>query len=289
MSNPLKALNPMRLFKKGPLVPVVRLSGIIGNVTPLRPGLTLANVAISLERAFAMAQDAVAIEVNSPGGSPVQSQLIFKRIRDLAREKSVKVYVFVEDVAASGGYWIACAGDEIYADAASILGSIGVISQGFGFVGLIDKLGVERRVYTAGEKKLSLDPFQPENPQDVAMLKHLQSVIHQEFINLVRDRRGRKVDQAGDNLFTGEFWTGRQALELGLIDGIIDLRTKMRQLYGDKVRLKLVSPERGFFRRRVPGVSSILEASLVRPAAMSIADDAISAFEARAIWARYGL
>lgn len=225
MSNPLKALNPMRLFKKGPLVPVVRLSGIIGNVTPLRPGLTLANVAISLERAFAMAQDAVAIEVNSPGGSPVQSQLIFKRIRDLAREKSVKVYVFVEDVAASGGYWIACAGDEIYADAASILGSIGVISQGFGFVGLIDKLGVERRVYTAGEKKLSLDPFQPENPQDVAMLKHLQSVIHQEFINLVRDRRGRKVDQAGDNLFTGEFWTGRQALELGLIDGIIDLRT----------------------------------------------------------------
>jgi serine protease SohB len=163
-----------------------------------------------------------------------------------------------------------------------------VIFAGFGFVDLIQKIGVERRVYTAGERKLTLDSFQPENPDDVQRIKALQTGIHKDFIDLVKDRRGRKIETAGEDLFTGEFWTGRRALELGLIDGIMDIRTKMRELFGEKVQLQLVSAERGLFRRRVPGVLSSLSASMAEPAAMSIADDAISAIEARAIWARFG-
>jgi serine protease SohB len=280
-----------RIFNKGPVVPVIRMSGVIGSVTPLRPGLSLNGVAAPLGRAFAMAKDgAVAIQINSPGGSAVQSRLIFQRIRDLAREKNVRVYIFAEDVAASGGYMIACAADEIYADPSSIVGSIGVLYSSFGLTEAIQKLGIERRVHTAGEKKMALDMFQPENPDDIARLKNIQRVIHQDFIDLVRERRGRKIEMQGDHLFTGEFWSGRQALELGLIDGIMDLRTKMRELYGDKVRLRLVSAERGLFRWRTPGVIwSALDASMARPAAMSIADDVISAVEARAIWARFGL
>jgi serine protease SohB len=278
-----------RLFKKGPIVPVVRLSGVIGAVTPLRPGLSLAGVASSLERAFAMADEAVAIQINSPGGSAVQSRLIFQRIRDLAREKNVRVYMFGEDVVASGGYMIACAGDEVYVDPSSIVGSIGVLYSSFGLVEAIHKLGIERRVHTAGEKKMALDMFQPENPDDIARLKTIQRIIHQEFIELVKSRRGRKIEAQGDNLFTGEFWSGRQALELGLVDGIMDARTKMRELYGEKVRLKLISAERGLFRRILPGVGPAFDASMARPAAMSIADDVISAIEARAIWARFGL
>jgi signal peptide peptidase SppA len=277
-----------RLFKKGPLVPVVRLSGVIGAVTPLRPGLSLSAVASTLERAFGMANGAVAIQLNSPGGSAVQSRLIFQRIRDLAREKNTRVYMFGEDVVASGGYMIACAGDEIYVDPSSIVGSIGVLYSSFGLTEAIHKLGIERRVHTAGEKKMALDMFQPENPDDIARLKTIQAIIHREFIELVKDRRGRKIESHGDNLFTGEFWSGRQALELGLVDGIMDLRTKMRELYGEKVRLRLVAAERGFLRWRIPGVSA-LDASMARPAAMSIADDVISAIEARAIWAKFGL
>jgi serine protease SohB len=285
--NPIKRLK--RVFNSRPVVPVVRLSGMIGSATPLREGLTLANVAKTLERAFSLAEEAVAIEVNSPGGSPVQSRLIFQRIRDLAREKNVRVYMFAEDVAASGGYMILCAGDEIYADVSSIVGSIGVIFAGFGFVELIDKIGVERRVHTAGERKMMLDSFQPEKPEDIARLKALQASIHEDFINLVRDRRGLKIEAADGQLFTGEFWSGRKAVELGLVDGISDVRTKMRQLYGDKVRLQLVSPERGWFRRRIPGVSSGFGTSLSDLAPRSLADDLISAIEARAIWARFGL
>ena len=278
-----------RIFNKGPVVPVVRMSGVIGAVTPLRPGLSLTGVAAPLGRAFAMAKDgAVAIQINSPGGSAVQSRMIFQRIRDLAREKNVRVYVFAEDVAASGGYMIACAADEIYADPSSIVGSIGVLYSSFGLVEAIGKLGIERRVHTAGEKKMSLDMFQPENPDDIARLKNIQRVIHKDFIDLVRERRGRKIESQGDNLFTGEFWSGRQALELGLIDGIMDLRTKMRELYGDKVRLRLVSAERGLLRWRTPGVSA-LDVLTARPTAMSLADDVISAIETRAIWARFGL
>jgi serine protease SohB len=286
MINPITSIK--RLFKRGPVVPVVRLTGVIGAGTPLRQSLSLANVATTLERAFAMADDSIAIVVNSPGGSPVQSRQIFQRIRDLAREKNVRVYMFAEDVAASGGYLILCAGDEIYADSSSILGSIGVIYAGFGFVELIHKIGVERRVHTAGEKKMMLDGFQPENPDDIARLKRIQADIHADFIALVRDRRGNRIEAAGDQLFTGEFWAGRRALELGLIDGLNDVRTKMKERYGPKVRLRLVSSERGLFRRRSPGVLSAFDASLAGLSPMSIAEDAISALEARAIWARFG-
>lgn len=277
-----------RIFNSAPVIPVVRLSGVIGAATPLREGLTLSNVATTLERAFSFAEDAIAIQVNSPGGSPVQSRLIFQRIRDLAREKNVRVYMFAEDVAASGGYMILCAGDELYADSSSVLGSIGVIYAGFGFVELIEKIGVERRVHTAGERKMMLDSFQPEKSDDIERLKSIQASIHKDFKDLVSDRRGRKIEDAEVKLFTGEFWSGRQALELGLIDGIIDVRTKMRELYGDKVQLRLVSAERGLFRRRTPGVLSVFDALVTRQLPISIADEAISAIEARAIWARFG-
>ncbi|HKJ61018.1 MAG TPA: S49 family peptidase [Hyphomicrobiales bacterium] len=282
-------MNPIRRvrnwFKRNPVIPVVRLSGVIGGGTPFRQGLSLANVAVVLDRAFDMAGEAVAIEVNSPGGSPVQSRLIFQRIRDLAKENNVRVYMFAEDVAASGGYMLLCAGDEIYADTSSIVGSIGVIAAGFGFVELINKIGVERRVYTAGEQKLTLDAFKPEDPEDVARLKAIQAEVHEDFIALVRDRRGKAIEDAGDQLFTGAFWAGRKAVELGLIDGISDIRSKMREVYGEDVGLKLIAAERGLLRRRVPGVSATL--SSLEP--KSLAEDLISALEAKAIWARYGL
>ncbi len=282
-----KKLLPGWLWESGPVVPVLRLSGTIGLVTPLRPGLSLASCASAIERAFSVSNArAVAIQINSPGGSPVQSRLIYQRIRALAKEKSLPVYAFVEDVGASGGYMLALAGDEIYADGSSILGSIGVLFAGFGFTDLIRKIGVERRVHTSGEKKMVLDSFQPENPEDVERLKKIQSIIHKDFIDLVKERRGKKIEAAGESLFTGEFWTGRQALELGLIDGIIDLRSKMRELYGDKVRLKLIGMERGLFRRRqgVGGADFGLNVSL-----SGFADELISSLEARAIWAKFGL
>ncbi len=277
-----------RLFNSAPVVPVVRLSGVIGSATPLREGLTLANAATTLERAFSLSEDAIAIQINSPGGSPVQSRLIFQRIRDLAKEKNVRVFMFAEDVAASGGYMIMCAGDELYADTSSIIGSIGVIYSGFGFVELIGKIGVERRVHTAGERKMTLDAFQPEKPEDIERLKSLQASIHEDFKGLVRDRRGRRIEAAEAQLFTGEFWSGRQALELGLIDGIMDVRTKMRELYGEKVRLQLVSAERGLFRRRSLGVLSVFDGAQFGRVTTGFADEAISAIEARAIWAKFG-
>lgn len=289
--NPFRLLIPRRWRKQGPLVTVVRLGGTIGVVTPLRPGLSLATTAVVLERAFsAKGVKAVAIQVNSPGGSAVQSMLIFKRIRALAEEKDLPVYMFAEDVAASGGYMIALAGDEIYADSSSIIGSIGVVASGFGFEKMIEKIGVDRRVYTAGERKMSLDPFRPENPDDIERLKAIQADVHETFIALVKERRGKRIRKAGDSLFTGEFWSGSQALELGLIDGITDLRTKMREMLGDKVRLKLISPERGLFRRRIRGVFAGAaggwdETGFAPP---SLADDLVSAIEARSLWSRYG-
>jgi serine protease SohB len=220
----------------------------------------------------------------------VQSRFIYERIRTLATEKSRKVFVFIEDVGASGGYLLALAGDEIYADASSIVGSIGVISGAFGFVEFINRLGIERRLYTAGEKKSTLDPFKPEDPEEVGRLKRILEIIHDEFIALVKERRGQKLAGGGHNLFTGEFWTGRQALELGLIDGIMDIRTKMRALYGEEVRLKLVSAERGLFRRRGTGVGGFhgLEQA-TNSAGGTLVRDAISALEERAMWAKYGL
>lgn len=281
--NPIKTVK--NWFGSKPTIPVVRLSGVIGGSAPFVQGLTLTNIALTLDRAFKMADEAIAIEVNSPGGSPVQSRLIFQRIRDLARENNVRVYMFAEDVAASGGYMLLCAGDEIYADSSSIVGSIGVIAAGFGFVDLIGKIGVERRVYTAGEQKQMLDAFQPEKPDDVVRLKVIQAAVHEDFIALVRERRGKAIEAAGDQLFTGAFWAGRKAHELGLIDGISDVRSKMREVYGEDVKLKLVTAERGLMRRRVPGVF----AELAGWEPKGIVQDVISALEAKAIWARYGL
>lgn len=282
---------PGRLFsRKGVTIPVVRLSGAIGAVTPLRPGLSIAECASAIHRAFSIKKaPAIALQINSPGGSPVQSRLIYERIRALAEEKNKKVYAFAEDIAASGGYMLACAADEIYADGSSLIGSIGVVSSGFGFTHLIQKIGVERRVYTAGENKFSLDPFRPEKPEEVKRLKRIQEIVHQDFVALVKESRGGRLKASDASLFTGEFWSGRQALELGLIDGIMDLRTKMRTLFGENVRLKLVSTERGLFRRKAGVGMSISGAELGVSFAKGFADDLISALEERAVWARFGL
>ena len=242
----LMQLVPARLRRGAAVVPVVRLSGVIGAVTPLRPGMSLAGVARTLERAFSMKHaKAVALVINSPGGSPVQSRQIYLRIRQLAAEKKLPVLVFVEDVAASGGYMIACAGDEIFCDPSSILGSIGVVGGTFGFQELIRKIGVERRLYTAGAHKAMLDPFLPENPDDVARVKALQREIHAIFIALVKESRGSRLKGADDALFTGEYWAGESSVSLGLADAIGDLRSTLRARYGDKVLTPVVAPPSG--------------------------------------------
>jgi serine protease SohB len=282
----LGKLVPARFRPDIPVVPVVRLSGVIGAVTPLRPGLTLSSTARSLERAFDTRNvRAVALIINSPGGSPAQSHLIFRRIRQLAAEKKLPVIAFVEDVGASGGYMLACAADEIICDPFSIVGSIGVVGGSFGFPKLMEKLGVERRLYTAGERKVMLDPFQPEKPEDVKRIKAIQKDIHQHFIALVEERRAGKLKTGEKNLFSGEFWTAQAAIDLGLADSIGDLRSTLRQRYGEKVRTPLISEGRGFFGRRIPGLGS-LENIAQRP---GLAGEFISALEERARWGRYGL
>ena len=280
---------PARLRRGSAVVPVVRLSGVIGAVTPLRPGMTLAGVAKTLEKAFATKNArAVALVINSPGGSPVQSRQIYLRIRQLAHEKNLQVMVFCEDVAASGGYMIACAGDEIYCDPSSILGSIGVVGGSFGMVELIKKIGVERRLYTAGEHKAMLDPFLPEDPDDVARLKAIQREIHAIFIDLVKTSRGAKLKGADDLLFTGEYWAGETAVSLGLADGIGDLRSTLRARFGEKVQTPVIAPASGMlsglFGRRAPGAGSLDMADSVA----SLPDELISALETRAIWSRFG-
>ena len=284
------ALRPMlpKRMRGLPVVPVVRLAGVIGFSTPLKPGLTLATVARALERAFNMrAARAVALLINSPGGSPVQSHLIYRRIRELATESARPVIAFAEDVAASGGYMIACAADEIFCDPSSIVGSIGVVGGSFGFPKLMDKLGVERRLYTSGEHKAMLDPFLPENPEDVERLKALQRDIHQGFIELVKRSRGTRLKGPEKTLFSGEYWTGGKAVELGLADGIGDLRATLRARFGYDVVTPLVVPARGWFGRVQPGVRAADIAGL--PHAADFAEEIISALEARALWARYGL
>lgn len=279
---------PKRFRDRPPTVAVVRMSGTIGAGGTFRKGLSLATVAAPLQKAFSMrGAKAVAILINSPGGSPVQSTLIFKRIRALAEEKKRPVFVFCEDVAASGGYLIALAGDEIFADKSSIVGSIGVISAGFGFVGAIEKLGIQRRVYTSGKNKSVLDPFKPENEDDIARLKSIQADVHAAFVALVQERRGERIAEHGDGLFTGEFWAGEGALERGLIDGINDLRAEMRERFGEKVRLRVVGGERGWpFRRMFGGRGgSGLDAAL----AGDLVDAALDAAEERALWSRFGL
>jgi len=282
----LRPVLPARFRPDIPVVPVIRLSGVIGVVTPLRPGMMLSTVARSLERAFSVRNArAVALIVNSPGGSPSQSHLIFRRIRQLSEEKKIPVLAFVEDVAASGGYMLACAADEIVCDQYSIVGSIGVVGGSFGFPKAMEKLGIERRLYTSGDRKVMLDPFQPEKPDDVKRLKAIQKDIHEHFISLVKERRGAHLNGTDKTLFSGEFWTAQRAIELGLADGIGDLRSTLRERYGDKVRTPLISAERNLWGRRLPGVG-LAEALGRHP---SLADDLVSALEARALWSRYGL
>lgn len=267
-------------FRRAPVVPVVRLSGVIaaGGVLGGR-NLAIDSVAPLLARAFALrGAKAVALAINSPGGSPVQSSLIAQRIRLLAAERKLPVIAFVEDVAASGGYWLACAADEIVADPASIVGSIGVISAGFGFQDLIARIGVERRVHTSGERKSILDPFRPEDPEDVARLKRLQAEIHGGFRDWVRRRRAGKLKGDEALLFTGEFWTGTRGLELGLIDGLGELRATLQARYGDKVRLPVIGPRRRLLARL--GFGGSLE---------SLGPALLAAVEERLHWQRFGL
>lgn len=271
-------------LRRGPVVPVVRLSGVIASAGgPLQGrSLSVDSVAPLLSRAFAMrGAKAVALAINSPGGSPVQSALIAQRIRLHAQEKNLPVIAFVEDVAASGGYWLACAADEILVDPSSIVGSIGVISASFGFQELIARYGVERRVHTSGERKAMLDPFRPENPDDVERLKRLQAEIHDGFKDWVRQRRGRllKADEA--TLFNGEFWTGKRGLELGLADGLGELRTTLQARYGAKVRLPLIGPRRGLLARFGLSLGS-------GPGLGEIGPATLAALEERLHWQRFG-
>jgi signal peptide peptidase SppA len=275
-------------FSKSTVIPVLRFTGPIGMVTPLRPGLSLATAAGQIDKAFGYTKaPAVVVAINSPGGSPVQSSLIFKRIRQLAEEKNKRVLVFCEDVAASGGYYLAIAGDEIYADASSIIGSIGVISAGFGFDKAIGKLGIERRVYAAGLNKSALDPFQPEKADDVERLKALQRDVHDVFIGIVKDRRAARLKGSDTELFSGAFWSGPKALELGLIDGIADVRSKLRELYGDKVKLRIIAAGGGGLLGRLRRLPSI--AGDGDGVGMMIGDELLSTLESRSLWSRYGL
>lgn len=248
-----------RLFlgKPKPHVYVLKLSGVIGHAGAFRNGISLDSLNDQIEKLF---QDkeakAVALQINSPGGSPVQSELIYNRIRHLSEEKKIPVYAFIEDVGASGGYWLSCAGDEIYASRSSVVGSIGVIASGFGFVKAIEKMGIERRVHTQGENKSILDPFKPEKEADIEIIHSVQKDIHNAFKDLVSTRRDGKLDEEQrDRIFSGEFWSGEQALELGLVDGIDDMYHFMRQKFGEKVKIIKVSRETSWLKRKL-GVES---------------------------------
>ena len=258
--------------RSGPVIPVVRLHGVIA--ADQRPGrINMQMAAPLLHRAFEMPGDTVAIIVNSPGGSAVQSRLISKRIRDLAKENDKHVIVFVEDAAASGGYFIATAGDEIIADPSSIVGSIGVIFAGFGFPAALEKLGVERRVHTAGKNKSTLDPFLPEKPEDVDRIKQMELDIHQVFIDWVKSRRAGKLKATDNELFTGEFWSGVRGLELGLVDTLGDLHETLVTRFGKDVETRVIEPRRGLFRLPSFGLAADIAASI----------------EDRAYWTRLGL
>jgi len=283
----LSRLVPKKFRSQAITIPVIRLHGaIFAGGSSLRPSLSLASTAGLIEKAFSYKDaPAVAVSINSPGGSPVQARLIYKRLRDLAAEKDKKVFVFVEDTAASGGYMIALAGDEIIADPSSIVGSIGVISGNFGFTELIKKIGVERRVHTAGKNKSVMDPFKPEKKEDVERLKGIMLEIHDTFIDMVKERRGAKLASDPD-LFTGLFWTGTRGLELGLVDGLGDMRSTLRNRYGEKTKLLLVSQSKGLLGRIGGAFGSQADpAGMVARAAV----ETLEAADERALWSRLGL
>ena len=265
-------------FKKKSLIAHIRLSGVIGNVGRFQQGLSYASHHEIIKKAFSLKKiKAVAITINSPGGSPVASHLLYSLIRKLADEKKVKVITFAEDVAASGGYMLACAGDEIYANASSIIGSIGVIYSGFGFQELIKKVGVERRVHTAGASKSILDPFVDEKPEDIQKLKAIQEELHKEFILLVKNSRKGKITLADDKLFTGEFWAGSKSKELGLIDGIGNMFQVIEDQFGKDVKVKNFEKQEGWLKKKL--------SSSMANAASSI----VSELETRSFWNKFGL
>lgn len=271
-------LIPARFRTPTPVFHVVRLDGPIIAERGFRPTLSGKGLEPVLKKAFRKGIAGVALAINCPGGSPVQSAIIARRVRELAREHKLPVYAFCEDVAASGGYWLACAADEIYADENSIVGSIGVISMGFGFPDAIKKLGVERRVHTAGENKSQLDPFQPEKPEDVARLEGMLSEMHESFKALVRERRSGKLKGEEKVIFSGEFWRGEKALDLGLIDGLGHMHAVLRRKFGDKVELKPISASSGWGLRRI---------GMANPS--DLPEAALQALETRAWWSRFGL
>lgn len=250
-------------------VPVIRLSGTIGTGTRSLNDEALAPL---IDKAFKSKPVAVALAINSPGGSAVQSSLIAARIRRLAGEKNIPVHAFVEDVAASGGYWLACAGDDIWVDPSSLVGSIGVIFASFGFPELMARQGVERRVVTAGRSKSFADPFLPQKSEDIDRLKALQTPIHRAFIDHVKRARGKRLDATAD-LFNADIWVGQQSVDLGLTDGVAHMVPKLKQLYGDKVKLLPLGRKRSLFQRL----------------GLSLVDETLGAVEDRALWARYGL
>jgi serine protease SohB len=271
------------LHPRVPVVPVVRLAGVIGGPSLRGMGLSLTAINAALERAFKVrGAKAVALSINSPGGSPVQSALIASRIRTLASEKGLPVIAFIEDVGASGGYWLALAADEIFAAGSSIVGSIGVVHASFGFAGAIERLGIERRLYTAGANKAMLDPFRPQDPDDVNRLMEIMSDIHTDFKGTVRQRRGDRLRAPDEELFEGQIWTGRKAAELGVIDGLGDLHGILRERFGEKVKLPQVGAARPWWRRRF---------SVGRPDsdARAMADAVFDTIAERMLWARYGL
>ena len=282
MIKQLSKLIPKRFRRSRVVIPVIKLHGTIAAT---RRGLSLDNIGETLEKAFAKSSTkAVALSINSPGGSPVQSALIHDRIRQLAKKNDIKVLVFCQDVAASGGYWLATAGDEIYAHASSIVGSIGVVASGFGFVEAIDKLGIERRVYTAGKNKSILDPFKPEKKADIDRLKSLHLEIHDGFIDQVKSRRGDKLLDDHD-MFTGAFWTGGKARELGLIDGLGNMHEILAEKFGPEVELKPFDRSTGLLGKL--GFSS--RADILGDLTSRVGEDVIESLETRALWQRYGL
>ena len=263
-------------FKKKKTVSHIKLNGVIGNVGKFKQGIDFASQEQIIKKAFSLKKiSAVAISINSPGGSPVQSHLIHDFFRYQAKKNKKKVIIFAEDVAASGGYLIACAGDEIYANQSSIIGSIGVIYSSFGFKDLIQKIGVQRRVYTAGKNKSTLDPFMDEKQEDIERLKNIQLDLHKDFINVVEKSRSTKLKKdTGIELFSGEFWSGRKAKELGLIDGIGNADKILRDKFGDDVVIKKFEKAKGWLTKKL--------------ASENYADQAISILEERSIWQRYG-
>jgi signal peptide peptidase SppA len=250
----------------------------------MKSGLTISSLNKLIEKMFKIERlDAVCLCINSPGGSPVQSELISKRLSSLAKELDVTIYSFVEDIAASGGYWLACAGDKIFASKSSIIGSIGVISSGFGFQGAIEKLGIERRVITEGKNKSVLDPFQPVKASDVKLVKDLQKKIYDHFTETVKECRKGRLTQNDDIIFNGEFWTGQKALDYGLIDGIDDLYSFIHKRYGDEVKIEYIEPKQSWFKRKL-GMSTI-----ARDVAQEMTDVALDKIEARLLASKFDL